>query len=254
MNINSTNDKQHVNRSLPPSLRMLDDRYRLTQHVQISAVFLDLAWLGCEVRIRTLDKYEIASTLLKVDPANGTFIFDGCRTDAERDLLLASDEIVFSTTLRGVEIDFTVGRPYPVKYRGEPACAAAFPSQLYHFERRSHPRASALVNMAYNCELRTSDERILTLDIADLSLSGVGLRSKAVSAGQLSVGTILKKCSLDFGDLGKLEVDLQVVGQGLVQHGRRDMHHIGCAFVSLAPGQQTFLQRMVYQIELAGRE
>lgn len=222
--------------------------------MQISAVLLDLAWLKCIVRLRTRDGYRIATTLLKVDPVGCTFVFDGCRTEAERDLLLTSDEIAVTAVLRDVRIDFVIGRPYPVKYRGGTACAVAFPSQLNHFERRRHPRARPHAAMGYRCELRTSDDQILRLDIADLSLSGVGLRSTAVSMAQLSAGTILPGCRLDFRGQGELEFDLQVVGHGLVWSDQRATHHIGCTFAGLAPGQQTFLQRLVYHIELAGRE
>ncbi|MFJ1259791.1 hypothetical protein [Cupriavidus sp. CuC1] len=80
----------------------------------------------------------------------------------------------------------------------------------------------------------------------------MGLRSKGACTDRLPVGMILQKCRLDFRNQGELEFDLQVVGHGLA--GERTVHHIGCTFVALAPGQQTFLQRLAYHIELASRE
>ncbi len=254
MSLNNSDAKRQLDSTQTPSDGHLDDRHRLTLPIQISAVLLDLAWLKCVVRLSARDSYKLATTLLKVDPVAGTFIFGGCRTDAERDLLLTSDEIAVSAVLRDVRIDFVIGRPSLIKYQGGPACAATFPSQLYHFERRRHPRARPQATMGYRCDLQAMDDQPLKLDIADLSMSGVGLRSKVASTDRFPVGTILQKCRLDFRNQGELEFDLQVVGHGLAWEGQRAMHHIGCTFVSLAPGQQTFLQRLVYHIELAGRE
>ena len=254
MSLNHSVAKRQTDSTQASSHGLLDDRHRLTLPIQISAVLLDLAWLKCIVRLSARDGYKLATTLLKVDPVACTFIFDGCRTDAERDLLLTSDEIAVSAILRDVKIDFVIGRPYLINYQGGPACAATFPSHLYHFERRRHPRARPQVAMGYRCELQAMDDQPLKLDIADLSLSGVGLRSKVASTDRFPVGTILQKCRLDFRNQGELEFDLQVVGHGLTWEGQRTMHHIGCTFVAISPGQQTFLQRLVYHIELAGRE
>ncbi|MGE8367182.1 flagellar brake protein [Cupriavidus sp.] len=254
MSLEPANAKRQTASTQAPDGFPPDARHRLTLPIQISAVLLDLAWLKCVVRLRTRDGYRIATTLLKVDPVGCTFIFDGCRTEAERDLLLTSDEIAVSAVLRDVKIRFVINRPYPIRYQGGMACAAAFPAQLYHFERRRHPRARPNAAMGYRCELRTPDNEVLKLDIADLSLSGVGLRTSIANTNPFPAGTILPKCRLDFRNQGELEFDLQVVGNGLVWSDQRAMHHIGCTFVSLGPGQQTFIQRLVYHIELAGRE
>ncbi len=254
MSLNNSNAKHQPNSTQAPSIGPLDDCQRLTLPIQISAVLLDLAWLKCVVRLSARDGYKIATTLLKVDPVACTLIFDGCRTDAERHLLLTSDEIAVSAVLRDVRIEFIIGRPYLIKYQGGPACAATFPSELYHFERRRQPRARPQAALGERWELHTPDHQLLQLDIADISLSGVGLRSKGALTDRLPAGTILQKCRLDFRSQGELEFDLQVVGHGLAWEGQSAMHHIGCTFVALAPGQRTFLQRLVYRIELAGRE
>lgn len=254
MSLNNSNANRKSESTQVPSDGLLDHRHRLTLPIEISAVLLDLAWLKCVVRLTARDNYKITTTLLKVDPVACTFIFDGCRTDAERDLLLTSDEIAVSAVLRDVKLDFVIGRPSLIRYQGGRACAATFPSQLYHFERRRHPRARLQAAMGYRCELHTPDERLLKVDIADLSLSGVGLRFKEACENRFPVGAILQKCRLDFRNLGELEIDLRVVGHGLAWKDQRIMHHIGCTYVSLTPGQQTFLQRLVYHIELALRE
>ncbi|MFJ1259792.1 flagellar regulator YcgR PilZN domain-containing protein [Cupriavidus sp. CuC1] len=160
MSLKKPDAKHQPNSTQAPSDDPLDGRHRLTLPMQISAVLLDLAWLKCVVRLSARDSYKIATTVLQVDSVSCTFIFDGCRTDAERDLLLTSDEIAVSAVLRDVRIDFVIGRPSLIKYQGGPACAAPFPSKLHHFERRRHPRARPHAAMGYRSELHMPDRWI----------------------------------------------------------------------------------------------
>lgn len=230
-----------------------DERYRLTHSSQIGTVLRDLAWQKCLLNVRSARGSEIVTSILHVDPANRTFIFDWCRADAERQALMASDKNAFSGLLRGVPVNFVVGVPGATRFEGGPAFIADFPDKLYHFQRRRHFRARTLVTKGYRCEIRSADNALLCLDIADLSLSGVGLRSKTVTEEQLPVGTTVAKCRLDFRELGKVELDLQVVGHWLVGHDGNAIHHFGCAFIHPDGRMENFLQRLVFALELAHR-
>ncbi|WP_238262237.1 flagellar brake protein [Cupriavidus pauculus] len=234
-----------------------DERYRLTHSSQIGTVLRDMAWQKCLLNVRSKGGSEIVTSILHVDPANKTFIFDWCRADAERQALMGSENNAFSGLLRGVPVNFTVGAPGATRFEGGPAFIADFPERLYHFQRRRHFRARTLLTKGYRCEVQLVDEAgkptVLQLDIADLSLSGVGLRSRAVGADQLPVGTVIKKCRLDFAELGRLELDMQVVGHWLVGFDDNTVHHYGCAFLNPDGRMENFLQRLVFQLELAHR-
>lgn len=86
-----------------------------------------------------------------------------------------------------------------------------------------------------------------------ISLSGVGLRSKTVDATHLPVGTTISGVHLDFGALGKLDLSLQVVGHWLAGRDDNAIHHFGCAFFNLDGRTENFLQRLVFALELASR-
>ena len=233
-----------------------DERYRLTHSSQIGTVLRDLAWQKCLLNVRSARGSEIVTSILHVDPANRTFIFDWCRADAERQALMSSETNAFSGLLRGVPVNFVVGVPGATRFEGGPAFIADFPDKLYHFQRRRHFRARTLLTKGYRCQIHlpeTADKRTLHLDIADLSLSGAGLRSRSVGADQLPVGTVVKKCVLDFAELGRLELDMQVVGHWLVGFDDNTVHHYGCAFLNPDGRMENFLQRLVFQLELAHR-
>ncbi len=245
-----------------------DERYRLTHSSQIGTVLRDMAWQKCLLNVRSKGGSEIVTSILHVDPANKTFIFDWCRADGERQALMASDQNAFSGLLRGVPVNFVVSTPGATRFEGGPAFIADFPEKLYHFQRRRHFRARTLLTKGYRCEIQlpevaaksagasagsSAGKTVLQLDIADLSLSGVGLRSRAVGADQLPVGTVIKRCRLDFGELGRLELDMQVVGHWLVGFDDNTVHHYGCAFLNPDGRMENFLQRLVFQLELANR-
>lgn len=230
-----------------------DDRYRLTHSSQIGTVLRDLAWQKCILNVRARTAHEMVTSVLHVDPASRTFVFDWCSTEPERQALLASNENAFSASLRGVPVNFLIGTPEITQYKGGPAFSAPFPDKLYHFQRRRHFRARTLVTKGYVCTIKMSDGTVLKLDIADLSLSGVGLRSKTVDATQLPVGTTISGVHLDFGALGKLDLSLQVVGHWLAGRDDSAIHHFGCAFSNLDGRMENFLQRLVFALELASR-
>jgi len=232
---------------------MPDERYRLTHPSQIGTVLRDLAWQKCIVNVRARGGHDMVTSVLQVDPASRSFIFDWCRADTERQALLASQENAVSALLRGVPVNFMIGKPATTEFQGGPAFVASFPEKLYHFQRRRHFRARTLVTKGYRCELRAANDQVLKLDIADLSLSGVGLRSKTVTAEQLPLGAVFKKCTLDFAELGKIVLDLQIVGHWMVGSDGSGILHFGCAFSSLDGRLENFLQRLVFQLELAHR-
>lgn len=220
----------------------------------VGLVLQDLAWLNCEVIIRVHGGYAITTKLLKVDSANRTFVFDGCRTDAEREVLLASGQLGFSAILRSAETAFVVEDAQAVNFQGRQALAAAFPSRIRFDERRRHPRAPVPASLRFICELPLQNDERLRLEIVDVSQSGLGLKSKESDIRRLPIGTVLRGCELDLGQQRLRDITLQVAGCGLQWQGRSVTHTLGCAFVSLTLRQQTILQRLVYQIERAGRE
>ncbi|WP_455288783.1 flagellar brake protein [Cupriavidus necator] len=230
-----------------------DERYRLTHNSQIGTVLRDLSWQKCMLSVRTRTGHQFVTSILQVDPVDRTFVFDWCNADAERQSLMTSEENAFSGLLRGVPVNFVAGQPAATRFEQGPAFVVSFPEKLYHFQRRRHFRARTLVTKGYRCEIRKPDNTALCLDIADLSLSGVGLRSKTVTDEQLPVGTTIGKCRLDFRELGKLELDLQVVGHWLVGRDDNAIHHFGCAFVNPDGRMENFLQRLVFSLELAHR-
>lgn len=241
-------------RAARPEDSSSDQRDHLVRPSQVSLALQDLAWLKCKGRLYGRGGYSMTTTLLKVNPLTQSFIFEGCRTPAEQDFLLSSGEVTFSAWLRGVPIRFPIRNPRPTGYQGEVACCADFPTQLEFVERRRHPRVLVRPAMNFTCGLQAPDGQWLKLAIDNLSQTGVGLRSTSLGAGELPAGTVLHGCRLDFGGHGVLEASLLAAGHGTVRRHETMFNLIGCTFPSLTTSQRTFLQRLIYQSEMAGRD
>lgn len=226
---------------------------QLIQPSQVSLALQDLAWLQCTGRLHGRGGYTLTTTILQVNPLARTYVLEGCRTPSERDFLLSSGKVTFEAMLRGTSIRFAIANPRTISYQGGLACAADFPSDLVFAERRQHPRAQISPSLNFTCKVQAMDGRLLTLGIENISQSGVGLSSTAPLTEELQAGTTMPQCSLDFGVHGAMEVWLQTAGHGLIRRHNTTLHLIGCTFISVSPLQRTFLQRLVYQLEMASR-
>lgn len=220
--------------------------------MQVSLALQDLAWLKCRGRLYGRHGYSMTTTLLSVNSRAKSYIFESCRTPAERDFLLASGEITFSASLRGAPIRFTVKNPRTIRYQDGLACLADFPTQIEYVDRRHQPRVFIAPAMNYTCKLQTPGGTLIELGIDNLSQTGVGLRMTSSGHRELPTGTIMHQCSLNFGTHGVLESSLQAVGHGTVRRQQGTFDLIGCTFLSLTDSQRTFLQRLIYQLEKDG--
>ena len=196
----------------------------------------------------------MATTLLQVNPLTRTYVMEGCRTPSEQDFLLTSGEVVFSGRLRGAPIRFPVVNPRPIRFQGGLACSADFPERLEFSERRRHPRVLVSPGMDYKCSLLAPGGKPMELNIDNVSQAGVGFSSPFTLSADLPAGTIMHRCSLDFGVHGSLQASLQAAGHGTIRRHDRLLHLVGCTFLTLSASQRTLLQRLVYQLEMSGRE
>lgn len=236
----------------PEGQQSAQDNHLIDHPSRVSLALQDLAWLKRRGRLSGRDGYSMTTTLLAVNSRARSYIFEGCRTPAEQDFLLASGEIIFAATLRGVPIRFAVRNPRTILYQGGLACLANFPTQLEYVDRRAQPRVFLDRAMNYTCKLQTPNGASLEFGVDNLSQTGIGLLTTSIGYRELPTGTIMHECRLNFGTHGVMEASLQAVGHGSIQRHQARFHLIGCTFRSLTSSQRTLLQRLIYQIELAG--
>src|SRR5665647_1885265 len=122
--------------------------------------------------------HRIVTRILSVDQNAGLFIFDGSAEQIYNRSLLASEENYFSATQDGIRVQFLSGRPEQHEFEGAFALRSQLPESLYRMQRREFFRVETPLMEPYRCTANLPDKRQVAFDIFDLSLGGVGLRSK----------------------------------------------------------------------------
>jgi c-di-GMP-binding flagellar brake protein YcgR len=193
---------------------------------------------------------QIVTQVLDVDSRNARFVFDAGSVAEDNAALLAARELTFRGLPGGIRTEFTTLDATPVVFEGLPAFEAPFPTLLYYVQRREFFRVQTPLLDPYLASGPYPDGGSFRLELQDLSLGGVALKTADARFGSLETGTLLRDVSLQLGSFGTLLVDLEIVAPRLVTTPKGDRRFvIGCKFAgALGPSERT-LQRVVTQLE-----
>ncbi len=225
------------------------DDFWLDEPASIARVLRELA------RTRTPLLFEpagIPTRLLLADEDRRACVLEWCRNGRELERLLNATGLSLRGSLGGTPIRFAAGTPEVTRLGNTPAFHIPLPARLQYLQARRHFRVRLAAARGFRC--RREDEAggpPLSLDIRDLSLSGVGLR---VPLGLLAVfapGRLLPDCTLDFGPFGIVQASLRVVRHGPATPQADARRKVGCIFVDLDAGTRRQLQRLVFALEVA---
>jgi c-di-GMP-binding flagellar brake protein YcgR len=89
------------------------------------------------------------------------------------------------------------------------------------------------------------------LEVQDMSLGGVALRTSDVRFAELPKGSVWKNVPLQLGGFGSVTTDLEIVAprEALTPTGERRTV-LGCRFVELRDNAERTLQRAITQLEM----
>jgi c-di-GMP-binding flagellar brake protein YcgR len=231
------------------------DIERLSDPDRILQILLDLVRKRTRLHLHPAQpQCRVTSGFLSVDRTRGTCVLAWCRNGAELEAILNTHEMAASASLGDITFHFRISRAAVTRFDGRPAFLAPFPTGIYQVPRRRHFRARLHEDRVCRCQILLGDGQLVEMDVADLSVSGVGLRSRSVGPDRLPVGTRIAQCRLDLGDLGALELALQVVRHRKIWRGNDAHHQFGCSFGQIDGQTGKWLQRVVFALELSGRE
>ncbi|MGT2431453.1 flagellar brake protein [Cupriavidus basilensis] len=215
----------------PPS----SDGFQYALEGEIHAILDILAMQERSLDLRLPDGRTLRTKVLSVDAPARTFTLQGYVSEPDNEAVLACAQSELSTVLDDVSLTLCLGAPARSLFAGAAAFSVPFPEKLSQVQRRRDYRAETL-DYQYTFEAELPDGTRLILDIADLSASGVGLRSRTPGTNTLAVGTLLPKGRLRFGTLASLEVGVRVVRYQSVDTADAAVHHYGCEFVAFEQG------------------
>jgi flagellar brake protein len=230
------------------TFELADDRYRIRERLQIGSVLRDALTRKCFINIECDRRARLVTTLLAVDAAEGYFIYDWGGEDKASEALTMSKVIRFSMSLGGVPVSFLLNQAEATEFEGRRAFKSPFPADILYVQRREYFRARAKITSPFMFEGTLPDEKRVSLKIYDLSLGGVGLRSREVTPEIMPVGTEINDATLDFDEYGTIRAPLIIVNAVQVGNDAIPQYHFGCAFKRLG-GTEPLVQKLVFALE-----
>ncbi|MFD1559971.1 flagellar brake protein [Paraburkholderia silviterrae] len=192
---------------------------------------------------------QIVTRLLHVDTDSKTFIFDHGALRPMNGAVLAAHKLRFGASPDGVRIEFTTGTPCEVSLDNAPAFEVALPKVLFRMQRREYFRVETPTVDPYFCSGKLPDGQPFRLDVYDLSLGGVALKTQDENIANLEVGLTLNNVLLHLKDHGSVSLDLQLVSPRPHPGGGK-LFILGFRFLTLPAQTEKVLQQMIAQLEI----
>ncbi|HEX7912336.1 MAG TPA: flagellar brake protein [Paraburkholderia sp.] len=193
---------------------------------------------------------QIVTQLLDVDSRNARFVFDASSMAEDNYVLPSARQLIFRSLPGGIRTEFTTLDANPIVFDGRPAFEAPFPALLYYVQRREFFRVQTPVLDPYVASGPYADGGSFRLELQDLSLGGIALKTADERFASLESGTVLRDVVLQLGSFGTLRLDLDIVAPRRLSmpNGERRFV-IGCKFVATPGPAERTLQRVVTQLE-----
>lgn len=260
-----------------------DPEFLLTRPEDMRAALFELTHPDSHILVRDAADREMAVLVLGADKQTRQFFWrprDYAGADFEQSdsmgLLSGTTFHFNATAYGGVQIRFRVARPEVIHFDdGSAALMSPFPDRLARIQRRKMFRAS-LVSSASRSHASWRPEpaaKPISFSVRDISVDGVGLRVELAVPTLPQRGAVLEDVQLDFGELGKLNANLEVrnvypvSGQPMIQAASPDepapthvsltgeppLSHVGAVFLNLDARQENWLQQVVWRLEKNAR-
>lgn len=193
---------------------------------------------------------QMVTQILDVDSANARFTFDRGSVAADNQALLEAPGLVFRGMPGGVKTEFATQAAVPVMFEGLPALETSLPTLLYYVQRREYFRVQTPLIDPYLARGNLADDCPFKVELHDLSLGGIALKTNDAHFGEVSVGTVLRQVAIQLGSFGTLRLDLEVMSprHTILASGEKRFV-VGCKFMELSGSAERTLQRVVTYLE-----
>ncbi len=227
----------------------LNDPGTILSSFEIESIIRGLQKAQSFVTVGVNDGWKMGSMILEVDGKNRQFIYDAGLQD-QAEVLLSSPRVFFYSTLRGAGVRFYVRSATAITFEGHPALRSPMPETLKYMQRRDNFRVP--VNRLFQAIVKLPESEPAVLDLKDISVSGVGLSSPAIQTGMLPLESVVD-ASLDFAELGRLDVTLKIMTHRKVEMRGLSTHFYGCSFCNVDHKIEGKLQQLVFTLDQQNR-
>lgn len=194
------------------------------------------------------------TTLLQVNEAGGTLVFDNLSDEVAQRRLLAAPAVTLVGFIEAIKLQFKVTGARPVTFEDQPAFAVALPRQVLRLQRREAFRVRPPLSKAATCRVPFGDVggQYEALRVLDISVGGLAVLTYPEKF-DVAAGTVIEACQLDLPGVGGFSVGLRVCHVDVLPRDEK-ARRCGCEFVQLAPAARLTLQRYINKIDADQRK
>jgi c-di-GMP-binding flagellar brake protein YcgR len=222
-----------------------EDPCILTSSSEIECIIQDLQKMQSFVTVGMPDGKKMSSMILEVDGKSRQFVYEAGQGDDAK-AVISSPRIYFYSTLRGVSVRFSVRSASRATFEGHPALRSPLPADMEYLQRREHFRTT--FDKPYTATVKMPDGKPVVLDLRDMSAGGARLSSMTITSEMLPTESMVD-ASLDFAELGKVDVTLKVSTYLKLENQGRFTHQYGCAFYNMTPDKETKVRQLVFKLD-----
>jgi c-di-GMP-binding flagellar brake protein YcgR len=229
----------------------LHEQFTLRSRTEIVALLREISRCRVPVTIYFGNGGQfMVSSLLAVNDAANTLIFDCGATPVVTDALVRARRFTMVTRLHNVKVQFVGNGAEKTVLDGLPALCAELPDAVQRFQRREYfrtvPAGKPLV-----CRITTPKRERFETRVIDIGCGGLSLLAP-INCAPVDVGTRLGPCNLELPRTGPLEMALDVRDRKDIDlpSGARQQR-LGCAFNGLRGTLLAAIQRYVNEQERA---
>jgi c-di-GMP-binding flagellar brake protein YcgR len=235
----------------------LDDYARYLLHAKAEVV----AVLRSLIQKRSLisayfnnGRFFMLTSLLRVDVEAGEVVFECGREERINRLALLAEQVLMTTTVDQIKVQFVVGKLAETQSGGLPAFSAELPGQVLRLQRREYYRLSTPLTkpVKFVARIRRADGSALIVEASLLDLSGGGicLMVTPQMAELLQRGDILTECKMTLPDEGQLVASLYIRNKlEVATRGGSRYLRVGCQFLDLPGARMSMVQRYINRVE-----
>lgn len=227
--------------------------YEIESRREIAAILRQIADKNQLIRLLIKGEADVCVTsLLDVDPDEGTLILDRSVSPEQNARIAAADAVRCDTSLDKIRIVFALDNVREVDYDGGTALTAAIPASLIRLQRREFYRMPTPVTNPVRATIPVPAELgggTAVFPLADISCGGVAIYDNKMQLGA-SVGATLVDCRIELPEIGPVSCSLQVRNSiDMTLLNNKTSRRLGCQFADISRSNLAAVQRYITKLE-----
>jgi len=191
----------------------------------------------------------ILTSIVGVDPDLGVFYLDPGPESALNKKMLDSRKVIFVTTQDKVRVQFAVEAVEYAQLDRHSVFRMALPTALLKLQKREYYRLDTPIANPLKCVIPLAGGKKMELDVADISIGGIGVISRGPDT-ELLPDKLYLGCRIDLPDIGTLVANIKMCAtfDVTLNNGSKNKR-VGCQFVNIPGSMQAMVQRYIIKLD-----